>query len=551
MASKPVNLWLMDIPKFIHDNKCQQVTSVFIRESSSNEFKHDGLFSEDIFGQINTPERLVRMGYIKLRTKVLHPLIYRNITKLKALYGEIMARQTYAVFDPNLGEFVRSSEDDEDADTVYQFFMEHFYDLKFERNNSLTHNEMITVIENNIEKSIISECIVMPAGLRDLREDEANPAADSINKLYASLINYTMALPTNGTASDIYDNVRFSIQKKINEVYEYIFDMVSGKFGFVQRRYGSRSLALGTRNVVSTANMAAKSPDDPQYLKMDEIKIPLFQACKQFEPLMVYNLKMLFFNDVFNVTADQVALIDPKTYKLVYQPVDEDEKTKFLTSEGVEKIIGLFRDQECRFSPVAVYNDKGEMFYLFMVYDDGEVIYLSRSVTELVNKVKADLGYYDPNKLRPLTYAEMLYIACYRATLNKASLITRYPAIETGSDVPNKVHLLSTNPGRTINLFSTKDDGMYLTLPEYPIINRSFVDSLVPHPQILGGLGMDFDGDTANANGVLSKQANEEIQKHLNSLTRYVHTNGGLMHGITDLVKLTIYNLSRNPSISL
>ena len=53
--------------------------------------------------------------------------------------------------------------------------------------------------------------------------------------------------------------------------------------------------------------------------------------------------------------------------------------------------------------------------------------------------------------------------------------------------------------------------------------------------------------DTASSNGVLSKQANTEIHQHLNSLTRYVHTNGNLMHGTTDLVKLTIYNLSRSP----
>lgn len=745
MPLDPLNIWLMDVNAFIRENKCMPVTSVFIRETTTNEFKHDGLFSEDIFGQINTPERLVRFGYIDLRTQVLHPLIYINIVKLKALYGEIMARKTYAVFNPETKEFERASEDTEDANTGYQFFMSHLYDLKFEKNQSLRHNEMVDVIERHQKLLTLSQCLVMPAGLRDLREDEGKPAADSINKLYSSLINYTLALPTTRTTSDIYDNVRFSIQKKLAEIYDYIFNMIEGKFGFFQRKYGSRNLALGTRNVVSTASMAALSPDDPQYLKMDEIKIPLFQACKMYTPLIIYNIRMLFLNEVFNITSDQVALIDPETNNLVYQPIDEDEKSRFLSSEGIEKMIDLFRDPEFRFTPVVVYNEEGKGYYLYMVYDDTEVVYLTRSVSEVINKINKEVGVYDPQKLRPLTYAEMFYIAALRATSDKNSLITRYPAIEIGSEVPNRVHLISTNPARKVNLFSTMDDEFWIMMPEYPIINNTFVDSLIPHPQILAGLGMDFDGnclvgstrvqirytsdwieqiskqdyncsgqdistiietirsksiqkndfyyaeirmdefpqpglfkydknrakvyqipegceirsitetdnrwvpsyepitqftverdcdvadvyvnnialtvstnpsmavldangalkketpemsnnllspviqedhvvfksvrylgnirkdtvydfivpttkvfavndgvvvyDTASSNGILSKQANEEVTSYLNSVGRYIHSNGKLMHGTTDLIKLTIFNLSRDPAM--
>lgn len=491
MALDPVKLWIMDIPKFIKENRCLPVSSVFIRETTTHEFKSDGLFSETIFGQINTPERLTRFGYINLRTKIIHPIIYRNIIKLKALYEEIVSRKTYAVFNPDTGEFERASEENEDADTGYQFFIQHLPQLRWEKNNSVKHNEMIDVIERNKDKLIIEQCLVLPAGLRDLREDEAKPAADSINKLYSSLINYTLALPTHGTTSDIYDNVRYSIQKKVLEIYQYLFNMINGKFGFFQRKYGSRNLALGTRNVVSTASMSAKSPDDPQYLKMDEIKISLFQAAKMFTPLIVYNMKMLFLNEVFNITADQVALIDPVTNNLVYQPVDEDEKSKFLVSEGIEKIISLFRDPEFRFTPVMVYNEQGQGYYLYMVYDDQEVVYIVRSVSELITQLKEQGEIYDPNKLRPLTYAEMLYVSTYRATLGKCSLLTRYPAIEVGSEVPNRVHLISTNPGRVVNLIQGGAWDTYIQLPEYPIMNNTFVDSLIPHPQLLKGLEMD------------------------------------------------------------
>lgn len=55
--------------------------------------------------------------------------------------------------------------------------------------------------------------------------------------------------------------------------------------------------------------------------------------------------------------------------------------------------------------------------------------------------------------------------------------------------------------------------------------------------------------DTASSNGILSKQANEEVTSYLNSVGRYIHSNGKLMHGTTDLIKLTIFNLSRDPAM--
>ena len=58
-----------------------------------------------------------------------------------------------------------------------------------------------------------------------------------------------------------------------------------------------------------------------------------------------------------------------------------------------------------------------------------------------------------------------------------------------------------------------------------------------------------FDGDTASSNGILSKQANEEVNNYLNSVSRYIGTNGKLMHVSTDLVNLTLFNLSRDPSM--
>ena len=490
----PINIELMDVERFVQEHNCKQVTSMFIKESTSNEFHSQGLFSEDIFGQIGSTDRLINFGFIDLRTKVFHPTIYGHLLRLKALYGQILSGKSYARFDKEEQDFISCSESDEGAGTGFQFFIDNFKKIKFKKNASVTQNDKVDLITKYRDRCMIEKCLVMPAGLRDMSIEDGKPASDSINKLYASLINYTKAMPSIGSESDLFDCVRFAIQKKINEIYDFIFDMIEGKFGFFQRKYGSRNLALGTRNVISPADMNAASPDDPTYLKMDEVKLPLFEAAKMYQPLVIYNLKQLFFSDVFSQFSDKVSVIDPKTNALVYQPITEDEKNKFITSEGIEKLISLFRDKEYRFNPVLVTSEEEKEFYLMLVYDDRDEITLVRSASNFIAKCKERNKIYNPNKLRPLTYCELLYMATYRATLNKCATVTRYPAIELGSDVPCKAHVISTNPGRTVRVYTEENEGGHV-LPEYPVINKPFIDSAVLHPSILKGLGADFDGN--------------------------------------------------------
>ena len=546
--SLPINIELMNIDKFIGDKQCKPVTTMFIKDPSSDEFHKSGLFSEEIFGQIGSTDRLVTFGYIRLNTHIFHPVIYGHLVRLKALYGEIIAGKSFAKFDYSLNDFITCGEDEQGSGTGYKFFIDNFQKIKFKKNNSITQNDKIDVINKYRDSCIIENCLVMPAGLRDMNIEDGKPASDSINKLYASLLNYAQAMPYTGSDDDIFDGVRFAIQKKVNEIYTFIFDMIEGKYGFFQRKYGSRNLALGTRNVISPADMSGSNPADPKFMKCDEVKLPLFEAAKMYQPLVIYQLKQLFLNEVFHQFADSVSLIDPKTYDLTYQPLSEDEKNKFLTTEGLEKILSLFRDKEFRFNYITVKNEKEESFYLYMVYDEGTDIWYTRSVSELINHFREHHKPFDPKKLRPMTYVEMIYVAVATASIGKCATVTRYPAMEFGSDVPCKAHVISTNPARSVWLRSTDPGAAHEVLfPEYPIINASFIDSTALHPSILKGLNADFDGDTVSVNGVLTKEANEEIYKHLNSVERFVHTNGSLFAKHTDLVALTVFNLSREP----
>ena len=548
----PLNFDILDVNAYIDKHDVKQVTSIFIREPSSTEFDNNGMFSEEIFGQVGTPQRLVKFGYIDLNCSVLHPLIYDNILKLSRWYGELLSGKTYAKFDEKERVFVKSTAE-EGGSTGYLFFINHLHKLDFKSSKSLKQQDKIDVIKKNLHKLFITKMLVIPAGWRDITVEDTRIDKDSMNKLYLSLINYSRALPPGGTTDDIYNGIMFAIQKKVCEIYEYLFEIADGKKGFFQRKYGSRNIALGTRNVISTSDLCAESPDSSNYLKIDEIGIPLFQATKMFMPLMVYGLKMYFFNGSFSMSADNVAVINPKTYKLEYVPVTEEEKNKFLSSEGIERMINLFRDKTTRHFPVKVHVEETDSYYyLYMIYDTGKHIYKARSVDELKQILRNKKIPFNPKNLRPLTYSELIYMTVYMVTTDKPRFanVTRYPAIEMGSLVPSRVHILSTTPSRQVK-FSitgpTEDSEVTYNFPNYPMLEHTYVDSAALHPSVLKGLGADFDGDTVSISGILSTEASEEYEEYLNDKNRYIDSNGKLVCAKTDIIDLTLYNLSRNP----
>ena len=543
--SRPLNLNILNVDEFIRLHDCKKVTSTFIYEPSSRVLKNDGLFSEDIFGQLNSPERLIKFGYIELNCTIFHPIIYSTICTLKRMYGDILARKVYARFNKDIEDFEACDELDEDADTGFAFFLKYWPKVKLVKNASVSQNDKVDLIHNSGKSAYMTKCLVMPAQIRDINPDSSRLEPDSINKLYLSLINYTNAMPIEESDSPIYDGIRFSIQKKVAEIYQYIFDMIEGKFGFFQRKYGSRALALGTRNVLSPALLNSKSPDDPTQLKIDEVGVPLFQGLKMAMPLVVYRTKQIFFGSIFNSSSDQVALIDPKTYNLVYVPITEDEKNKFISSEGVEKLVNLFRDREFRYRPLICKSDE-KKYYLYLVYDMGTRIVINRSIVEIKKMLEDIHEVFDPSKLRSITYIEFFYIAGFAATKGKHAEICRYPAEKLGNVMPCKIHLMSTTPSRTVllQLFENQDP---VILPEYPVMGVKFVDSIQVHASMEPGLGADHDGDTGSLNMILSDEANEEVEKYCDSPGRWINTAGGGQIGLLYLEPMPIYNLTRDP----
>jgi len=143
----PLNLSILDPTRL--EKVLPEVTSTLIFDATGGTFHPDGLFSEEIFGGVTTPDRMNNFGRIALHTTVLHPKVFRSLTRLRRFYIDIMKGSTFAAFDAKSGAFVRAEEGDPNADTGYAFFMKHYIikrDLKFPDTDSSSQGDRLALV---------------------------------------------------------------------------------------------------------------------------------------------------------------------------------------------------------------------------------------------------------------------------------------------------------------------------------------------------------------------------------------------------------------------
>ena len=109
--NKPFNIRLLDLTpdklKLI-----KPVTSLDIFDHTKTNFHDEGLYSVAIFGRIGDPMRDKRFSYIDVKIPIFHPIIFRCLKRIKALYIEIIEGSSYAIFDNTTNDFVKSTQEE-------------------------------------------------------------------------------------------------------------------------------------------------------------------------------------------------------------------------------------------------------------------------------------------------------------------------------------------------------------------------------------------------------------------------------------------------------
>lgn len=397
MHLPPFNISIIDPEEYIPRKGLLPVTDHAIFELNTRRFHPEGFFSEVIFGQIGSRDRLVKKGYLDLRTEIINPHLFRQLVTLKGFYQDVLASKVYAYYDPELKDLVKTTRDDPNGRTGFAFFLEQLPLLEFQQTSSTKRKDKISLLKKYEDRLLIDKFIIIPAGLRDVRTDAGRVAPEEINKLYFALLSLTQALPDGLTKDPIFDAIRYKIQMQVQEIYVYIANLIDGKGGFASAKYAARSVVYANRNVITAAPLTrVMSPQAPNMFHVDEVQVPLFQALKGSVPLMVHTLKTVFFDQVFSNQTNNVSLINMDTLQLEYAEVPTSTIQQFITSDGINDLINSFRNVEIQKNPISIESTEKKKYTLYLVYDNDDEIFILRSIEDFThartNYSRADIS---------------------------------------------------------------------------------------------------------------------------------------------------------------
>lgn len=528
-ALVPFNISLL-IPDRAMLNRLGRVTSHEIFVGNGGNFHEDGLFSVSIFGRPGSHERESNFGYIKLGLPVIHPLVYRNILKLKGFYEDIILGRQYAVFDETEKEFVKTSE--LDGQTGYTFFFDNWKKVVFKMTDSDIRRVRLKLVNENRDNSSLDAMLVVPAAYR-----EAEPNADGrieydeVNDLYRVLLQQSTGIPEHfGPNADLsmYDRRRVAMQLKVQEIYDHYEKLLSGKNGYIQGKWASRRVFNGTRNVISSMDTNAADLGQPNRPKFKDCVIGLHQASRGAAPKTIYGMRTGVIGEIFDTMSNRVQLVNKKTLLREWVDVTPDDMDTWSTPQGLERVMNELEVIEKRSRAVEVAGH-----YLALVYLDDKKNF--RIIRDL-NDIPAG---FDRKWARPITYSELIYLSGLNMWYKLRGFVTRYPVENYNSSIPVSIYVKTTVTGELrypLDENFKRDPDAAIAL-EYPVLELGKVaqwhDSTSISPTILSPLGADFDGDTVSVNIVYGKESIEEMDKFFRSRIAYLNANGGLAFSST------------------
>ncbi len=338
-----MKLKLIDFNKFITKEGIKEVRTVK-HESKSGKPDAEGLFSEEIFGRIGSPQRRAKFGYIDLKLSVIHPEIWDVVIGINPIFNKIIAEKNTYILDPD-GNLI----EDPTGETGMNFFITNFdkFNLKKLGKN---RKEYVNFITKNKDLVFIDNILVLPAGVRDIQYSKTTGktrvVSAEINDLYGELISNTKTIPENITMlpDEIISSMITAIQRKVIEINEWIRKRLKGKAGLIRHGMLRKFVDYSGRLIIA---------GDPS-LKLGFIGVPWQVCLKLYEPFVEYKLLKSSFNiQVLELIRDFMKKPD----------VDSNEIKKFLTkiNDQPDAVPKLLKDELIRIAEEIV-KDKVVIF---------------------------------------------------------------------------------------------------------------------------------------------------------------------------------------------
>lgn len=502
-----------------------------ILDGSSKNLHPEGLFSTEIFGKYGEEKRNRMFSYIDLNIGVFHPAIYKAIIDLKSLYERILSKKAYAVWNDDIKDFEES--DITKGKTGFNFFLSHFKDIKFDSRNSTERDFNIRLVEKNKDNCIMDKLVVIPAGLRDYTIDEETkkPSQDEINLMYIKALAVAGIIENinKNVNMDFIDTPRYNIQLTVYEIYSYLKSLLEGKNKLVTGKWASRKIFHSTRNVATNYISESTSLFGDKSVSSKQTVVGLYQFMKAVTPLTINKIRTGFLSEVFIGPNSPAVLVNKKTLKKEVVNVDPNYYDKWMTYEGLEKILATYGQENIRHKVLEIDN-----YYLGLLYlSKDNTFKLIHDIDDIPEELK-------DGKVTPVTFTELLYISIYKDVVGIPALITRYPVAGYGGIYPSYIYLKTTVKSLVKTELDYKWEPIEVKATEFPVVDKSFYNSLSVSQSHIKKLGLDFDGDKLSFICPMSDDSRQEVDDLLNSRKFYVGVDGKMAFSastpITNLV---------------
>lgn len=536
----PFNITLLD-PARGRLGALLPVTTADIYDNEGD-YHPQGLYSSQIFAKPGDHLRQVRHGYIDMHTRIFHPKVFLELSRIKALYKKILSGKGYATWNAKLKDFETS--DILDGETGYAFFMSHFDEMVFVRNQSPARDLRIDLLEKYRGKCMVRYLVVLPAGLRDIEIDAAGRTIENdLNPLYRKVIRTANTLSADGSDKNdpTLDTARWSLQQHFNAVYEHIEGILKGKNGFLLAKWGSRKIHHGTRNVLTALDPAPPVLGGTNAPGVNDTIVGLYQYLKGTMDLAIFAVKTGPLAPIISALPGNISVIDPKTLKSKTVNPSTFVRDKWGSDNSIEELISGYEKLAARHKPVMM--DGG---YVALIYRDDKNFRVIYDIDEVPEG-------WDRDKVTPMTWTELYYICAMSYYEKTIAFITRYPITGDGSIYPSEVSVKTTNVGialRALNVDWLAEDGDAGLLINMPVPGGAFFESMSVHTSKIKGLGADFDGDMTSCNIVVHKEAVDEGKAYMKSAKAFLSPSGGLNYGVVgDIGELVLHNFTNTEKI--
>lgn len=501
---------LLDVDDFVKKNNLVEITNPVIFDASSNP-TNDGLLSNTIFG-ITKESRASTFAYISLKKKFLQPLVYRIWSKVDSkIKSVIHGIGTYSI--DKSGNIV----EDPKGDNGIDFLRKNLDKIKFRETDSIKRERYVKFLNDNRKNFFTDKLIVIPPFFRDIKVDGGKISVGDINKLY---INVMVSASAIGDSTEygfsIGKSVEGRLQEGLIEIYKWFGTGTDsnpngglpGKFGVIRRANLSKTTDYATRLVMSAPKLDVENMEDIR-ADFDYSVLPMTSAAANFFPFVIFHMRRFFENEFIGDT--KYPILD-KDGSIIYGEI-EDYQIQF-SDEVLKKELDRFiHGYSDRFRPVKVLcRVKGKQEYLDLKWKG---FYKEPDVKALKNE-------------RPLTWCDVIYMACEEAVKDRMILITRYPIDTFYNEFATKIRLSST-----IETEEAVFDNVVYT--HYPKIRKedigkdtssSFIDTMNICNGYLDSIGGDYDGDMVTIKGVYTDEANAELKKQLASNIHFINLGG-------------------------